>query len=123
MKELCFRVVNAFDIGLYQAGRPECWYDLPSYDPDTYEDKHPTPSSDRLLARPWYELEDKSQYFFGFKSLEQMRQWIYKEHVLRGLQEDGFRIAIYQTEDYYIGDTQMIFRKSTATLIGRADLI
>lgn len=121
-KELCYRVVNADGVGLYASG-----HHVAGELHDMY--RHPTPSDDYKLRDFYYEHISNGLYFrnspyvFGFASMEQLRHWIHSEELLMSLAESGFRIRIYQTDDYCIGDTQMVFRGSTASLVGEAKLI
>ena len=122
-KEFCFRVEVDDGRGLYShsAGAHE-FIDL--YQMNS---RHPAPTDDEKLRQfykdhiSWTTGDSTEQYYFGFANMEQLRRWVYTS--LQELKDIGFAISIYQTDDYCVGDTQMVFRKSTATLIGRADLI
>lgn len=92
------------------------------------KDRHPCPSQDPGLGEFYLQniyhhaYNRDSPYFFGFASLDQLSSWIYKEEQIAELNATGFVIAIYQTDDYCIGNTQMVFRKSTARYVGDAEL-
>lgn len=120
-KEFCFRVETDEGTGMYGVGSRVVSEKF------CYWPRHPTPKEDALLCDFYMENIHKdywtrdSPYYFGFSTMEQLRRWVYTG--LDELASKGLKISIYQTDDYCIGDTQMVFRKSTATLIGRADLI
>lgn len=117
-KEFCFRLEQECGTGIYQG--------FDKIHPVNASTQHPTPYGDAKLKDIWDALTNDiayTKYFFGFSSIEQLRQWFWCQDWCSQAQEDGVRICIYHTDDYHIGDTQMIFRKSTAILIGKADLI
>lgn len=111
-KELCFRVETTDGRSMYNVGCP--FYD---------RDIHPAPEEDAGLKDFWrIHIEGYGgPYYFGFASMEQLRRWVYRDQ--QELADRGLGVSIYQTDDYCIGDTQMVFRKKTAVLIGRAALI
>ncbi len=123
-KEFCYRLEDERGRGVYSSN---CRH--PSAQDPTVMVNHPAPLGDPLLKDIWKELGgdgwdgESRNYYFGFSSMEQLRRWFYDPEYLETIQSQGIRIAIYQTDDFHIGDTQMIFRKSTAKLIGHADLI
>lgn len=122
-KELCFRVCTENNIGLYGAN-----VNWPSSQSDFKTHMHPCPTEDMGMCDAWAlkgysENKDYLNYYFGFKSMEQLRMWLFDAEYLQHLKDNKIKIHIYQTDDYIIGDTQMVFRLSTATLIGKADLI
>lgn len=117
-KELCYRVTrNGSGIYITKWEHSLCIRD---------NGQHPAPWCDEQLKPHWdnlYNNNDSIHYYFGFCSLEQMRRWFYDADLNRQMRDDGVNIEIWQTDDYFIGDTQMIFRKATATLVGNDDLI
>ncbi len=121
-KELCYRIEYENGEGIY---RRSCGI-MPN-DQEGGPLNHPNPDEDHLLKDVWLDLRYKTNqafcYYFGFSSIEQLRRWFFDQTYLQTIHDRGVRIAIYQTDDYHFGDTQMIFRKSAATLIGKADLI
>lgn len=124
-KELCFRVAHHDGTGMYAMFRN----DLTNIVEGEVLTKHPPPWADDKLCSAWDALyndeiaNEYRQYYFGFSSMEQLRRWLFNSELNQKMHEAGLRIHIYQTDDYHMGDTQMVFRKETAILIGRADLI
>lgn len=117
-RELCFRVENADGIGMYR-------YRIGSVGSMQDGQRRPMPYEDAMLRTAWIRLADDMQqsYFrFGFSSVAQLRNWIHDERILADLAEAGFMLAVYSCEEYYHGDTQMIFRHETAELVGRTQL-
>lgn len=127
MKVQCFRVSHGPNgKGMYQG-------------PDTkaaesmYEQgHHPCPGDDAALGPHWQHAaygHYNREYFFGFKSLDQLRQWIYKTEWRQELHEAGYEIHIWEGRaclnttylgnrdnlkgipfrPYIQGDTQMVF--------------
>lgn len=76
--------------------------------------RHPSPWQDAALRDAWAGLDGKHNYIFGFSTIAQLKSWIYRREMRRDLEEAGFRVVVYQTDDYFLGDTQAVFRKSTA---------
>lgn len=122
-KELVFRIEDKNGNGIYRTEHAHMLYEL---DDQCFGQAHPHPNRDDKLYHHWDNLVlfgDYRNYYFGFSTMEQLRRWMFDKAVNQKLHDAGIVISIYQTEDYYIGDTQMMFRRSTATLIGKADLI
>ena len=46
---------------------------------------------------------------FAFASLEQLKNWIYRDAWRQRLQERGYHIKVYETQDAIGGDTQAVF--------------
>lgn len=118
-KEFIYRVECEDGMGMYSSHNSPA---LPIGDGNS---QHPTPYGDQLLSPIWSKMTyaEHEHYFFGFSSMEQLRRWVSNIHWCKQAHDYGLRICIYQTDDYHIGDTQMIFRKATATFVGKADLI
>lgn len=84
------------------------------------EAKHPTPRNDSLLIMNMEasgldtNSEDVYEYRFGFSSLEQLRNWIYRDSWLIGLHDIGLVITEYccEDKDVLVGHTQAIFKGS-----------
>ena len=122
-KEFVFRLEDAEGTGIYRTLYAQELYALDSAAGGT---AHPHPNQDSKLSDHWDMLiimNQNKEYYFGFASMEQLRRWLFDKEVNQTLHDGGIKISIYQTDDYYIGDTQMMFRKSSATLIGKADLV
>ena len=82
-----------------------------------YDDmQHPMPDDDSLLAKRRV-IEGVSDiqlrlYRFGFDSVRQVRNWVYKDAWLIALHDSGFVISEYLCNDYdvIVGHTQAIFK-------------
>lgn len=120
-KEFCYRLEHNGE-GIYNAS-VEVHPSNQDWDKAPCRSPHPPPNHDPMLRDIWEDLSDRRPYYFGFSSMEQFRRWFFDPEYLIRAQASGVRICIYQTDDFYIGDTQMIFRKETAKMIGQADLI
>lgn len=80
-------------------------------------DRHPSPDQDAALSGPWYALpyEQRKYYYFGFSTIAQLKSWIYQQNWRAKMDRAGFRVVVYDTTDYLIGDTQAVFRMQTAS--------
>lgn len=115
-KTIIFRVENKQKVGMYRDERTS--YLMQGY-------QHPPPSRDSALCEVWdnlYEMGEHSGYIFGFATLEQLKSWIYEDEWRFVLNSFRFHVYMYETDDYYEGDTQAIFRKSTAKRVGMVSL-
>ncbi len=82
---------------------------------------HPLPTDDtklhdqlveRELANTWCLYDDAHVYSFGFADLGQLRNWLYKDEWLLWLHNNGFILAICESEDVMCGNTQAMFIKA-----------
>lgn len=88
-----------------------------------YPDKlHPSPLWDKKMSKKWSMLDDSSMYYFGFSSIKQLRSWLSDEQLRRieDYHDDkkGYRIVMYNSDDYIIGKTQCAFIREKATWLG-----
>ena len=58
----------------------------------------------------------EGNFIFGFSSIDQLRRWLYDDAWLKGLNEKGFVLSIYEG-DVRHGHTQAVINKETAVLI------
>lgn len=84
--------------------------------------RHPLPHFDTKLQsslqnRPIY------RYHFGFSSIDQLRAWFYNDDWLYKLSLKGVVLSVYAAKEYYGGNSQCVFKKATATLLGKHDLV
>lgn len=79
--------------------RAKCSYEMEDFE------KHPTPHSDELLC----DHMSKGMYF-GFNSIYQLKQWVYKQKWRQELQDEGFEIRVYKALGVH-GIQQSIFLK------------
>lgn len=108
-----FRVECANGGGMYVSTSCQPSYEM------IEEARHPSPDEDVLLAPLWQiemETGNYKNFSFTFASLEQLKFWIYREDWRKELDENGFRVSVYETDSAKIGDTQAVFLKSQAKL-------
>ena len=74
--------------------------------------RHPGPNDDAAIKDAWSKGSYNGlhrEYFFGFKSLDQLRQWIYKTEWRQELHDTGYEIHIWEAKacvnTNYMGDT------------------
>ena len=93
---------------------------------------HVTPLCDETLAYDWCLLRERGkefrrQYYFGFSDLKQFREWFTTDDCvkIKQFEDDVFeyRISVYQMDekDRILGDSQVIFLRDNAVLVGRID--
>jgi hypothetical protein len=88
--------------------------------------RHPTPNQDSGLSEFWLTYTGaKSELYFGFGTMEQMRAWFHQDDWLMDLHDFGFQLAIYEIDDepddegyvdVCVGHTQAVFRRKDAEL-------
>jgi len=114
-----FRVENSEGVGMY------C---LDVYI-EAYQ-SHPCPSRDGLKDYFGYHLsfkqieKNRKEYFFGFKSIDQLYSWLYLADENLRLREDGAMISWYKIDKRNVryGINQIIFKKNKAILVERITL-
>ena len=121
-----WRIENAAGRGFYSAGSLAAreMYDL--------KGTHPPPVNDTELVerirsntcvllgcREIYTINTaiKDAYEFGFKSIEQLKRWVYNKEWRQMLKDEGFFVSHYVSYDAQYGDTQAVFHKADADLI------
>jgi hypothetical protein len=122
MSVLVYRIENEHGHGAYRI--PVEWRSFSQPYSDT---RHPGPSDDPLL-RPYWTLMSgrmKDHYFFGFESIEQLKNWFFDREWLEDLHNSGAKLSIYQSneDDVIYGRTQLIFLRARALHICRRELI
>lgn len=82
-------------------------------------DRHPNPLWDEALGFDDIDPDERDRYKFGFATLGQMRQWVYKAAWRRGLDEIGFSLNCYRVPDEYgrRSNFQAIFHEGHAVLV------
>ena len=121
-----FRVENNDKQGMYTANGPSFW----TLTEGEASDVHPMPFQDSRLvdACEGIGLDAgclPSDYRFGFRSIQQMRQWLYQDHWLQYLHDNGFHLSEYSVaEDHYaIGHTQAVFSTEHAIKVAEHSLV
>jgi len=107
---LVYRLEDAKGRGIYRANV--------SFAND--DERHPDPFHDPVLRMDWY---GKSEYYFGFESIDHVREWFYRVSDRRHFRERGIRVVVYDTKDYICGAVQMVFRKETAVRVAMLDVL
>lgn len=84
----------------------------------------PSPSNDTLLEDFWNSLTGWSKYYFGFASVDQMKQWFYDTEQVKRLHDENIVVVIYETDDAQIkvGSKQAIFVKKASKLVDKHEL-
>lgn len=87
--------------------------------------RHPLPHTDTKLQSSLYNKEIYVFYghHFGFSSIDQLRAWFYNDDWLYKLSLKGVVLSVYAAKEYYGGNSQCVFKKATATLLGKHDLV
>lgn len=105
--------------------------------PPTNRDRHPLPNHDSKLVREgmgkiftkYEDFEDcffnsnGYDYIFGFESADQYRSWFYSDTFLGKAKRKGFVLNLYETEDFFLGNTQMVARKETLVFVGECSIL
>jgi len=82
---------------------------------------HPSPADDEALVRalgwdrPGAHCCLTPDHIFGFSSPAQLRLWLWDESWTAHLDERGMRVRVYSARSAWVGTTQAIFLRSTAT--------
>lgn len=83
-------------------------------------DTHPAPTNDTMLMSSFESKGERPVirgYHFGFNSTEQLKTW-FNESSRISLHLQGYYVAIYEVKEFHEGETQCIFMKETAELVG-----
>lgn len=123
-----YRIESFNHDGLYSNPASQLYSSLSTYlglsslNPSDY---HPSPIRDRKLYKGgWSDLENRSEYHFGFSSYKQLNSWLTNEQIasIDSFKNDryGYRIAIYYVDDKHLidGDHQCVFLFKKAIRIG-----
>lgn len=73
--------------------------------------RHPTPDQDAALSDFWCSMDwlKQGNYYFGFKSIAQLKSWIYRQEWRDQLHLDNVVISIIECDEAHLGDTQAVF--------------
>jgi len=107
--------------GVYSSDPGECAEILFGY--KTNQEIHPTPSRDEGLRLQWETIQSRDkerEWFFGFATFQQLKNWTIDHTVRLKMGEFGIVIRVYVVDgcDYHRGNFQAIFRKGNAKLVG-----
>lgn len=81
---------------------------------------HPAPTNDETLMKSFRDKGERPVirgYNFGFKDVHQLKNWFNRDSRI-SLHFEGYYVAIYETEEAHVGDTQCVFMKDKAELVG-----
>jgi len=116
-----FRIQNEENLGMYCGG-----YSANTLLDDTAS-KHPMPYNDDALMESLesdlgiYD-QDYHGLQFGFRSISQLKRWVYTSKIKKLLKDEGFYVAVLEVPHVAVGDTQVIFDYTTSTLIEKLDV-
>jgi len=117
------RVEHAKGTGMYNrnsTNRSVSFGDL-EYVSSIADPKHPVPEDDHFLMWDSIEYDDRRNWFFGFGSKQQLKDWTISSRVRQAMDESNFSVKVYQIdahEDVNIGKYQAVFRKNRARYVG-----
>lgn len=78
---------------------------------ESYKTSHPIPHNDPLLCDTWIDLDYTEDYYFAFKSLDDLKKWFSNLHDPRlDKYIDNIRVGVYEIPKHYvhIGTQQVI---------------
>ena len=86
---------------------------------DWASDRHPSPLRDAVLGFCDIDPDERDRWKFGFATLGQMRQWVYKAKWRKGLDELGYQLNCYRVPDGFANRSnfQAIFHEDHAVLV------
>lgn len=115
---LIWRIENENGGGMYRSGHND-FGTIAAEVGDWASDRHPSPIWDDALG--WGDIcpYERDLWKFGFASLSQMRQWVYKAKWRRSLDEIGFSLVCYRVPDEYgrRSNFQAIFRHDLGVIV------
>ncbi len=79
--------------------------------------RHPVPQEDGKLCDIWDDIWDnRSDYVFGFDSIQSLRRWFFKPQELK---DEELRIGVYNVPEEHVheGYTQLVFLPEHARLV------
>jgi hypothetical protein len=96
--------------GVYESGH---YWKVADHEPD----RHPTPFLD--LGLDFNSWEEIGKFHFGFASIEQYTQWMYRRKWRMGFEEKDLVLSRYEVPVRHsrVGDKQAVFKKKYAKLI------
>lgn len=95
---LIWRIEDENGEGMYRGSRTiEEVDDMTSWS----SSRHPCPHFDDGLGWNDIDCDERDAWKFGFATLGQMRQWVYKAKWRKGLDEIGFSLVCYRVPDKF----------------------
>jgi len=108
-------------IGMYTAACAGNFFEM--------DGRHPSPNSDSMLREAWYNICERNRgrppWWFGFGSLEQFSNWVYREEWWQRLTDEGYVISIIDVPDgqYHLGYTQAVMHKHHCNVVRSVPVI
>lgn len=123
---LLYRVHLKGDIsvGMYTAACAGNFFEM--------DGRHPPPSSDSMLRTAWNDISERNgrtggppQWWFGFGSLEQFSNWVYREEWWQRLTDEGYVISLINVPDNrcHLGYTQAIMHNHHTEIVKSVSVI
>lgn len=109
-----YRLETTSGIGVYRSDAR----DFIKFD----ESRHPAPCHDSLLMENLGGNRIR-HYHFGFISIAQLRSWFYRDECLRIMNKHRVVMSVYEAEEVYIGNSQLVFNRKSAKLVSQNNLI
>lgn len=85
--------------------------------------RHLTPGEDPGLRNFWLNLTHPSDWYFGFSSIDQYKEWFFTEESRAQLHFEDIVLRVYEVPDdsYKQGCVQVVFIKNQAKLVQQLD--
>jgi len=123
---LLYRVhlANDISLGMYNAAVAGNFFEM--------DGRHPSPYSDSMLREAWYNICERNRgtggpppWWFGFGSLEQFSNWVYREEWWKRLTDEGYVISMMNIHDdrCHLGYTQAIMHKHHSEIVTSVPVI
>lgn len=98
--------------GMYGGDRG--WYSATNSAQD--DERHPAPRLDSLLCASIRQAdkipsEVLCSLYYGFGSIDQLRNWVFNDEWLIKLSKNGYVLAEYRSDEVYVGNTQAVFKR------------
>lgn len=84
-----------------------------------FEDSHPCPYEDPFIKH----FEDEMDYYFGFRSMDDLKRWVHEPEWVAALYEEGFELLVFEAEGVCHGCRQSIFLKDKSKLVERKSIL
>lgn len=117
---IIYRLQDKYGDGIYTSNLPHDF----TRDIQECNGRHPTPYEDDLFYRGWSNCENRESYLFGFTSIEQLRNWFYRDDWLI-LASRNFKLCEFAADPEFtiIGYTQAAFDGRKGVCVGEYNII
>lgn len=119
-----YRIENELGHGMYRTNfQVPCMDEMQPYVNDKHEGRFPPPSDDEKL---WEAAKAKDlvtegffrglnasgeKYRFGFRSIRQLKSWVFKKKWRKMLAESDLQLATYEASEVLFGNCQVMFMR------------